>query len=358
MKKFAVFSGFLGAGKTTAMMALTRLFNTGGAKAWMISNDLGGKGLADYRYSAASGCAARELTGKCICYQTENLADTLRGLFDGGAELVISDIPGFGVGALEHVYHTLRRDYPDAWELAPFTVITERRRLLQLMGAGGTLPEEMDYILRAQLREADLIVLNKCDLLTEEERTECMGFLGRLLPKTPVLAVSALTGQGMEALARALTEGTAALKRPDIGYGGAAFSAAMGKLSEYYGQYYVRVCCDTFDPDAYVTALGAAAGKALGERGREIPHLKILGQREDGRFVKGDLLGADRPVQLTSPLDEPCVDLAVTVNASAVAPADELQEAVGGAVRRVSAAFDLSLMIYSESCFDVGGEGQ
>ena len=36
MKKFAVFSGFLGSGKTTTMMALTRFFSARYGKAAMI----------------------------------------------------------------------------------------------------------------------------------------------------------------------------------------------------------------------------------------------------------------------------------------------------------------------------------
>ena len=49
MHKFAVFSGFLGSGKTTTMIALTKYHTTHHGKAAMISNDLGGKGLADNR---------------------------------------------------------------------------------------------------------------------------------------------------------------------------------------------------------------------------------------------------------------------------------------------------------------------
>ena len=67
MKKFAVFSGFLGSGKTTTMMALTRFFSAHHGKAAMISNDLGQQSLADHKLAALSGCNASELTGSCIC---------------------------------------------------------------------------------------------------------------------------------------------------------------------------------------------------------------------------------------------------------------------------------------------------
>ena len=56
MRKFAVFSGFLGSGKTTAMMALTDYYTKRHGKAAMISNDLGhGVTLADHRLARLKG---------------------------------------------------------------------------------------------------------------------------------------------------------------------------------------------------------------------------------------------------------------------------------------------------------------
>ena len=62
MIKFAVFSGFLGSGKTTTMMALTTWHSAHRGAAAMISNDLGGPGLADHKLAQLSGCNASELT--------------------------------------------------------------------------------------------------------------------------------------------------------------------------------------------------------------------------------------------------------------------------------------------------------
>jgi len=139
LKKFMVVSGFLGAGKTTTMLALADHINTNRGKASVIVNDLGAKNLVDAKYSQFCGCQVTELTGQCICYQTENLVDRLRRLLDyEHNDLVMSDIPGCGVGALEHVYHKLDREYPGEFELAPFTVIADPERLRTIM------PEQAD----------------------------------------------------------------------------------------------------------------------------------------------------------------------------------------------------------------------
>ena len=139
MRKFAVFSGFLGSGKTTTMMALTKYHTAHHGKAAMISNDLGhGVSLADDRFARLSGCNASQITDDCICYVNDKLADRLNGYYDEGCELVMSDIPGFGVGALEHVYHGLAEKFPGQFELAPFTVLVEPKTVeLLRSGQGG-----------------------------------------------------------------------------------------------------------------------------------------------------------------------------------------------------------------------------
>ena len=202
MKKFAVFSGFLGSGKTTAMMALTKYHSAHRGKAAMISNDLGhGVNLADNRLARLCGCNASEMTEECICYQNENLADRLNAYYDDGCELVISDIPGFGVGALEHVYHGLTEKFPGQFELAPFTVLVEPDTVeLLRSGAGG----DLRYLYDTQLVEADLIVLNKCDLLTGEQKAADLAWLKEHYPLAEVIAISALKEEGLEALSKAL----------------------------------------------------------------------------------------------------------------------------------------------------------
>ena len=213
MKKFAVISGFLGAGKTTAMMALTRYCCEHGGKAAMISNDLGeGMMLADHRLAQLGGCRALQITDECICFCLDLLAERLETCFAEGCELVMSDIPGFGVGALEHVYHGLAGNCPGRFELAPFTVLIEphHAKLLRLEQAG-----DLGTILDAQLKEADLIVLSKLDLPDEAERAEELAWLAQRYPQAEILPLSAATGEGLDKLAQALREGKASLRHPE-----------------------------------------------------------------------------------------------------------------------------------------------
>ncbi len=360
MKKFMVLSGFLGAGKTTLMIALSGYLNARGTRTALIANDLGARDLVDTKFMQRQGCDATELAGECICYQTENLVDRLRRLFDyEKSGLVISDIPGCGVGALEHVYHKLDREYPGEFSLAPFTVVADPARLRAIMPerADVRLPREMDYLFRAQLLEADTIVLNKIDTVGERERAAYLAFLRALCPDAKVFAASAKTGEGIEPLAAYLLAQAASMRSPEVGYGGAEFCAAEEKLCWYNRQYYVRVCCDTFDPDAYLAALAAFIRDRLRAEARNVPHLKLYAETESGA-AKLSMVGIDAPAEVDSRIGQPCVDLPVIINARAACESALFTRIVDEAMQETGRQFQLECMVFFTECFGMMDEGR
>ena len=192
---------------------------------------------------------------RAMVYVNEQLADRLKGYYAEGCELVVSDIPGFGVGALDHVYHGLAEKFPGQFDLGPFTVLVEPKTVdLLREGEGG----DLDYLLNTQLVEADLIVLNKIDLLAANQIEADLAWLRDHYPDAEVISISARTGEGLEALSHSLMTCSASMRRPDIGYGGPVFMEAMTRLSEYYLQYHATVCCNDFDGNTYLTDLARA----------------------------------------------------------------------------------------------------
>ena len=353
MRKFAVFSGFLGSGKTSTMMALTQYYTEHHGKAAMISNDLGGQGLADHRLAKLQGCNASEITGECICFCHEALLERLNSFYDAGCELVVSDIPGFGVGALEHVYHGMEADYPGQLELAPFTVLVEPRTVVLLREGRG---DDMAHILHAQLLEADLIVLNKCDLLTGEDKAGAIAWLSAAYPQARVIGISAIKEDGLEELSQALIHGKASMRHPAIDYEDADLQHAMGELSEYYLQYRAEVCCNDFDGNAYLLDLAERIQADSKRAGWEIPHLKLLAWEPEGDYGKVDLLGTDRPVETFHSFARPCKDLAVVLNTTAVCPDRKLEEILLAAVKEISKQYQLEVMIFQTEWLGLGEE--
>ena len=345
MRKFAVFSGFLGSGKTSTMMALTEHYNKYHGKAAMITNDLGGAGLADHRLAKLRGCNASEITNDCICYKNEELMAQLSRLYDEGCELVISDIPGFGVGALEHVYHGLMEKFPGQCELAPFTVLVEPKTVQTLMAG---FEEDLAYILKTQLVEADLILLNKCDTISAAEKTRLAAWLKESYPRAELICISALMGENLEALSQALTDNTASMHRPDIGYGGEAFSKIMGQVCEYNIQYFATVCCNDFDGNAYLSALAEGIKAAVSARNAAMPHMKLLAWEPEGEYAKADMMGCDRAVEINQRFSQPCTELAVVLNSSAFGNKEELDIALTETIKKISDDYQLELNIFKK----------
>lgn len=356
-----VVSGFLGAGKTTSMVALADYINANLGKASVIANDLGAKNLVDTKYSKACGCDISELTGECICYQTENLVDRLRRLINyDHNDLVMSDIPGCGVGALEHVYHKLDKEYRGEFGLAPFTVIADPERLRAIMPeqADINLPEEMNYLFRAQLQEADVVVLNKIDLLTDAETETYLRFIEGSCPDAEVFAISAKNRTNIGQLADYIMTHSASLKTVDVGYGGPEFVAAEQKLSWYNRQLYVTVCCGTFDGNAFLGDLVESVRAKLKSKHRNVVHLKVYAEGADGTACKISLLGVDYDMEFDSRLGQPCVDLPVIINARAACESQLLAETMDEALHETANKHNLDVVVFFTECFGMMDRGR
>ena len=232
--KYMVTSGFLGSGKTTSMIAFADSINSRGlGSAAILANDLGAGNIVDAEFTATTGIKTLPISGNCICYQHENLVDKLHQLEAAGADIIFSDIPGCGIGALDHVYLELNDKEKGQFTLMPFMCIVDPERIKMIMPQGEdiNLPEEMKFLLDAQMAEADIIVLNKIDTIGDAEADNIIGFIKENYPAVPVMAISALKGTGVDNVVDYILSSKAAAVHKEIGYGSDAFVAAESRLS-------------------------------------------------------------------------------------------------------------------------------
>jgi G3E family GTPase len=358
-RKFAVFSGFLGSGKTTSMIAIANCLEKGGVKTALISNDLGASNLVDGLYTAQNCCCSGTIAGGCICYKTEELVARIKRFTDvEGAKLVISDIPGCGVGALDHVYFKLSREYPGEFSLAPFTVICDPLRLRAIMPGEKRLrlPKEMDYLFRTQLLEADAIVLNKIDTVSEEERNACEAFLKETYPGIPVFAVCAKSGEGISGLAEYIFANKARLAEVDTGYGGAEFIAAESKLSWYDRRFYLKAD-KPFNGNTFAEAFFDAVAARLRAVGKNVPHLKLFAAGEENDYLKVSLIDVDCKAVFDRRADRESQNYSVCVNARAACESELLDTLMGEALNEAVSKFGVYCHVFSTECFGMTDEG-
>ena len=356
MSKYVILGGFLGAGKTTAMIAFAECYSKIGMTPAILVNDLGRENLVDGEYTAsAAACCTDTITGGCICYQTEELVSKLRRFRDTSkADIILSDIPGCGIGGLDHVYLRLAENYPDEFSLCPFTAVADPERLRTIMPerADINLPREMDFLFDAQMKEAEVILLNKIDTLSPERKTECMEFLESTYHEAKVFAVSAKTGDGISEAAEYIAGNSSSLARRDIGYGGEAFIAAEKRLSWYNRKFFAKSVSGTAaDANAFVSALFERIRVSLTEIGRNVPHLKAFVTGAGRAFAKASLIGVDCETVFDAAFDEPQSELRVILNARAACESEVLEFLMDDAVRAVCAQFAFGYDVFYTECF-------
>ena len=358
--RFMVVSGFLGAGKTTAMIAMGEYMDRNYGHVGLIANDLGAN-LVDTNLTQTSGCTVEEIASGCICYQMDNTIDKIRRLKDrDGCVFVMSDIPGCGVGALDHTYHRLADDCADWITLAPFMVVVDPERLRMLLPekADINLPEELVYLMKLQLEEADLVVLNKIDLLTDEEIKRDVDFLREACPDVPVMAISALERTGIPELVDFITTHESALKNFSV-RDDEKFAEAETKLTWYNRRMFFKTLDESkVDCNAVIDDIIEEIRMGLIERKRNVPHLKTFATAGAGDFNKCSLIGVDYDIEHAQLFIRKHKKMSMIINARAVCESRPLARLVDDAIDEICDKWNLDVQVFFTECFGMGDEGR
>ncbi|MEZ5364340.1 MAG: GTP-binding protein [Bryobacterales bacterium] len=218
---YVMIGGFLGAGKTTAVLRLARHLSDRGQKVGLITNDQS-FGLVDTAMARSQGFPVEEITGGCFCCRFDSLVDAADKLSAGSRpDVFIAEPVGSCTDLRAAVSYPLRRIYGDDYEIAPLSVMVDPVRAARVMGLeqGKSFSDKVLYVYDRQLAEADLIVINKVDLLTAEQLSELRDALGRQYPQAEILEVSARSGDGLDAWFDRIADAEMGLAdAPDVDY--------------------------------------------------------------------------------------------------------------------------------------------
>ena len=363
--KYMVVSGLLGAGKTTTMIAFSRdIQRRGLGSCAVIANDLGAGNIVDAEFCAAAGVMTLHVSGGCICYQHENLVDRIHKLEASGADIIFSDIPGCGIGARDHVYMELEENEPSEFHLMPFTCIVDPERIRMVMPEDAELhlPEEMKFLLDAQMAEADLIVLNKIDTISVEERERILDFIKGIYPNTKLMAMSAITNEGVGDVVDYLLANESPADHREIGYESQAFVDAEEKMGWYNTRVFMQQRNDrNIDFNAVIGDIFEGIREGLKAKGGNVPHLKMFAadsEEELTDFFKASMIGIDYDVIYDRKLDRKYSALSLIINARCAAEAELMAEVVDDAVDEVSAKYNLKVRVFFMETFGMMEEGK
>ena len=363
--RYMVTSGFLGAGKTTSMIAFAREIKRRGlGNPAIIANDLGAGNIVDAEFCAAAGVMTLPVSGGCICYQHENLVGKIHQLEAAGADIIFSDIPGCGIGARDHVYMELEEKEQGEFHLMPFTCIVDPERIRMIMPeqADINLPEEMKFLLDAQMAEADLIVLNKTDTISEAEAQRICEFITDIYPKTPVMTMSAMKGTGVGEVADYLLENRSVAEHREIGYESQAFIDAENRLSWFNTRVYMQQREDrNLDFNIVIGDIFEGIREGLKKHDSNVPHLKMFtadSEEELTDFFKASMTGVDYDVEYDRRLQRRYSALSLIINARCAADPVVMADIVDDAVEAVSDKYNMKVRTFFMETFGMMEEGK
>jgi hypothetical protein len=168
----------------------------------------------------------------------------------------------------------LRRLYGDDYRVAPLSVLVDPTRAARILGlaAGPSFSAKVLYVYEKQLEEADIIVINKIDLLSPERRGALEQALRARFPQAQVVTVSARTGENLDdwfgRLAGTLAERLAMDVDYDVYADGEALLGWLNATCSVSAE-------EPFDGNDLLQRLAENVRGRLADAGIEIAHFKM-----------------------------------------------------------------------------------
>jgi len=272
--------GFLGSGKTTALAAIARKMIQRGMKVGIVTNDQS-ENLVDTfivkQMLDELEVPVEEVVKGCFCCKFDELIDHMEKILVHDPDVLLGEPVGSCTDFVAAVANPIKIHYKDAFRFAPFTTLVDPDRVCELMlgETATTFPEEVSYLFMKQLEEADIIILNKIDLLRHDEQGRLKESLEKKFSGKKVMTVSAKEDRGMEDWLDVLLSdrpgANTVLRQIDYDRYARA-EAVLGWLNGAVG----ISTPEAFDACKFLIRLAKTIRDALREKNAGIGHLKFV----------------------------------------------------------------------------------
>jgi len=328
--RYIMIGGFLGAGKTTAASRLGDFLQKRGLKVGMITNGQG-KELVDTTTMRSRGFTTEEIQGGCFCSKFESFTEAAHRLTDTlEPDVVIGEPLGSCTDLVAAVSYPLQRILGHEFALAPFSVMVDPIRAARVFGleSGGKFSDKISYIYRKQIEEADVIVVNKADLVSTQRLAKLTEALEQHAVDATIFTVSARTGAGLKEWFDCLLRKThSERKTMQLDYN--VYAEAEALLA--WLNCTVRVSSvKYFDSSKFLRELALCIQSLLQQEGGELAHLKMaLSPDEDLDGVAViNLVRNDHVPEFSQELPEPIQSGELLLNMRAEADPEILHSLV------------------------------
>ena len=192
--KITQIAGFLGCGKTTLMLRLSKKLSDGGKrKVALIVNEIG-EIPVDGKIIEESGLRVKDIGGGCICCEiASTFAKTIYNLYrDFHPEHIL--VEPTGVAVPHQVKLAARMSGRDAKiSIGPAIVLFDATRPAELLDM-----DMLGQLVTSQVKDADVLAISKVDIVSEDQVKEAIERVRQYNPTAEIIQLSSFKEWGVD----------------------------------------------------------------------------------------------------------------------------------------------------------------
>ena len=269
MKKtrLVLVGGFLGVGKTTLLLQAAAHLTRQGLRVGLVTNDQG-RDLVDTALVQQHELPVQEVAGGCFCCRFPDLLEAVRRLRSAvQPDVVLAEPVGSCTDLMATVLRPILRHHANEFDIAPLTILLDPQRDL------GHFPSTVTYLFRQQLLEAEIIALNKCDLLDSRSIHEKIDILKQAYPDAQIIGLSAHRGDGVaQWIGQTSAESSRGSQMLDVDY--ALYADAEASL----GWLNAKIALTgepALSPSAWIEQIFDSLNRTFAQMDMSVAHLKL-----------------------------------------------------------------------------------
>ncbi len=346
--------GFLGSGKTTALASLAKRLIQRELRVGFITNDQS-KNLVDTvivrQMLTELGVPVEEVVKGCFCCKFDELIAHVEKILVHDPDVLMGEPVGSCTDFVAAVANPIKIQYRDAFRFAPFSILVDPDRVRELMlnETETEFDADVAYLFGKQMEEADNIVLNKVDSISQQEADRLLAAVADRYRDKKLMAVSAKTGAGMDQWLEDLLSGRPGANTVlrQIDYDRYAHAeAVLGWLNAAV----LLSASEPFDASNFARKLMMELQEAFRPKGGEIGHLKIV-ITSAGKSMWANLTRLTGEPSISGEQLDRLSKAALIINARVRLEPEDLEAIVRSVLSRVSDGLGVTSEIDDLQCF-------
>ncbi len=189
--KIAFIGGFYGSGKTTTISKMTKILKKRGKTVTIVGNEKDNCNV-DSTYIKNLGLRGKEIDGGCICFYLNQLEQIIE---DSNSQEVMFIEP-ISYFLPSKLFKDLRNKLGEKIDLSPIIIMLDGLELLNIVKDNKNMP----FIDKRQIKDAEVIALNKIDLIPPKKLSEIKKEIKKHNPNIEIIEISAKKEKNLDKL--------------------------------------------------------------------------------------------------------------------------------------------------------------